>query len=221
MLQVKNRAKSTLASDITATDTSLSVATGDGTKFPSKTPFHITIDDEIMEVTGTSGDTFTIGTRGAEGTTATAHNAGAVVELNVTAAIIQELQDGKLSAVVDDTSPQLGGELDAGAHSIGFTQQAITSSSGAATIDWKLGNKASITLTENVTFTFNAPSNPGNLILVMIQDSTGGRTATWPSNVKWVGGTAPTLSTAANAVDIIAFYFDGTNYYGQASLNFS
>ena len=34
-------------------------------------------------------------------------------------------------------------------------------------------------------------------------------------------GVAPTLSTAANAVDIISFLYDGTNFYGTASLNFA
>jgi hypothetical protein len=41
----------------------------------------------------------------------------------------------------------------------------------------------------------------------------------------WVGGGTdetgePTLSTGVNDVDIISFYFDGTNYYGVASLGF-
>jgi hypothetical protein len=45
--------------------------------------------------------------------------------------------------------------------------------------------------------------------------------ATFTSNVKWAGSTPPTLSTGANAVDILTFYYDGTtNYYGVASLNF-
>ncbi|MBC8437046.1 hypothetical protein H8D85_01835 [bacterium] len=53
------------------------------------------------------------------------------------------------------------------------------------------------------------------------QDDPGGHTITWDNNVKWAGGTAPTLSTGANAIDILSFYFDGTTYYGVASLDFS
>ncbi len=128
---------------------------------------------------------------------------------------------GALANVVDDTSPQLGGELDCQAHSIGFTQQSLTSSSGACTIDWRLGNKAAITLSENVTFTFTAPSKPSNLLIKLVQDGTGGRTVVWPASVKWVGGQTPTLSSGAGSVDICSFYFDGTNYYGVASLNFA
>ena len=138
----------------------------------------------------------------------------------VTSAIQTQL-NGKLANIVEDTTPQLGGELDAQAHSIGFTEQSITSSAGSATINWKNGNKASITLIENVTFTFTAPSKPCNILLKLVQDAIGSRTVTFPSSVKWAGGTAPTLSTAANSIDIVTFYYDGTNYYGTASFNFA
>lgn len=129
--------------------------------------------------------------------------------------------NSKLSSLSDDTSPQLGGELDAGAHSIGFTLKDWGNSGTALTIDWRLGNKHKVTLTDNCTFTFTDPSKPGNFVLMLVQDATGGRTVTWPANCKWAGGTAPTLSTAANAIDIVSFFYDGTNYYGVASLNFS
>jgi len=90
-LQIKNNAKSYLASSITAEDTSLTLVSGGGSKFPSSTPFHISIDDEIIKVIAVNGDTFTI-ERGAEGTTPASHSAGASVELRITAGIIQELQ---------------------------------------------------------------------------------------------------------------------------------
>ena len=91
MLQIKNFAKSTLAAGITATDTSLSVATGEGAKFPDA-PFRIIIDSEIIEVGAKSGDTFSSLIRGVEGTTAAAHAAGASVELRIFASILQELE---------------------------------------------------------------------------------------------------------------------------------
>jgi len=129
--------------------------------------------------------------------------------------------NGKLDDVVEDTTPELGGEMDCGAHSIGFTQQSTTGD-GTTTIDWKLGNKFKFTFgAMNETFTFTAPTNPGNFLLVLIQDGTGSRTATWPGTVKWVGGTAPTLSTAGSSIDIASFYWDGTNYFGVASLAFA
>lgn len=126
-----------------------------------------------------------------------------------------------LKNLVEDTTPQLGGELDCQAHSIGFTLQTATGD-GTTTIDWKLGNKFKFTFGAfNETFTFTAPSNPCNLMLMLVQDTTGSRTATWPATVRWAGGSAPTLSTAANAIDIVSFFYDGTNYYGVDSLAFS
>ena len=126
-----------------------------------------------------------------------------------------------LANVSEDASPELGGEMDAGAHTIGFTQQSATGD-GTTTIDWKLGNKFEFTFgAANETFTFTAPSNPCNILLKMIQDGTGSRTATWPATVKWPAGTAPTLTTTASAVDIISFYFDGINYYGSSTLAFA
>lgn len=94
-------------------------------------------------------------------------------------------------------------------------------SSTADTIDWTAGNKQKSTLTGNCTFTFTAPSGPCSLILKLVQDATGSRTVTWPTAVHWPGGTAPTLTTTANKVDIISFYFDGSVYYGNYSLNFT
>lgn len=89
-LRVTNNAGSTLAAGITNTATSLTVAAGHGARFPT-TNFHVTIGDEIVLCTTRSGDVFTI-VRAREGTTATAHSAGASVELRVTAQIVRETQ---------------------------------------------------------------------------------------------------------------------------------
>ncbi len=123
--------------------------------------------------------------------------------------------------IVTDTTPELGGEMDAGAHTIGFTQQTATGD-GTTTIDWKLGNKFFFTYgAQNDTFTFTAPSNPCNLLLVLKQDGGGSRTPTWPATVKWpTAGTEPTWSSGGGEIDIVSFYYDGTSYFGQAGLDF-
>jgi len=129
-----------------------------------------------------------------------------------------------LANISEDASPELGGEMDCGAHSIGFTQQTATYDETTTTVDWRLGNKASMTFgAGNIgTFAFTNPSNPCNLLLKLIQDATGSRVVTaWDADVKWPAGTAPTLTTTANAVDIVSFYYDGTNYHGNSSLAFS
>ena len=35
------------------------------------------------------------------------------------------------------------------------------------------------------------------------------------SQIKWAGGTVPTPSSTSGAVDILAYYVDGTDIYGQ------
>lgn len=105
---------------------------------------------------------------------------------------------------------------------VGFSSEVDNGNSGASdTIDWGAGNKQKSTLTDDCTFTFTDPSKPCNLILVLVQDGTGSRDPSWPASVKWADGTEPTWSTGASDIDIVAFYFDGTNYYGQAATNFS
>lgn len=125
-----------------------------------------------------------------------------------------------LNAVNEDTSPSLGGELNSGEHSIGFTEKVTVPVSGVANIDWKTSNKQLFILTDNSTLTFTPPSNPCNLLLRIKQDSAGGKALTLPT-VKWPNGEAPTFTTTAHAVDILSLYYDGLYYYGMASLNFS
>jgi hypothetical protein len=89
------------------------------------------------------------------------------------------------------------------------------------TIDWNSGQKQRVILGGNVTFSFTDPPGPCNLMLKMSQDATPPRDPVWPASVLWAGGAEPTWSVGASDVDIIAFYFDGTNYYAVGSLDFS
>ncbi len=89
-LVVKNRAISTLASDITDSATSLTLATGEGANFPSTFPFHITMQDEIASCTARATDVLTIA-REVQGTTKAAHVAGVSVQLRKTAKEITDL----------------------------------------------------------------------------------------------------------------------------------
>jgi hypothetical protein len=54
--------------------------------------------------------------------------------------------------------------------------------------------------------------------LIITQDSTGSRTATFgtdtSTSVKFAGGT-PALSTASNSIDVVTIFNDGTNYLGN------
>lgn len=87
------------------------------------------------------------------------------------------------------------------------------------TFNAALSRHQEITLTNNVTSsTITNPQTGLELIITLIQDATGGRTFTWPANVKLAGGTV-TLSGATKR-DTLTLRYNGTNWYEIArSLN--
>jgi hypothetical protein len=126
----------------------------------------------------------------------------------------------KLESVSEDTSPQLGGELDCQAHSVGFTLQTATGD-GTTTIDWRLGNIVFFTFgAMNETFTFTAPSKPCGLHLIMKQDAAGSRAAIFPT-IYCANGTAITLSTAGNSIDVVSLVWTGSIYLVMAANGFA
>ena len=90
-LKIKNRAISSLASDVTDVATSWTLATGEGAKFPAIGNFHVTCEDEIVKCTSRSTDVLTI-VRAQEGTSAVAHTSGKAVQLRITAGLLTEMR---------------------------------------------------------------------------------------------------------------------------------
>ena len=85
-----------------------------------------------------------------------------------------------------------------------------------ATQDWALTANQVATLTLTANTTFDAPTQMVDgafYSLIIIQDGTGSRTASWNTVFKWAAGTAPTLTTTASAKDIFVWRSDGTNMY--------
>ena len=101
----------------------------------------------------------------------------------------------------------------------------MTTLSDGANISWDLSANQVATVTLAGNRTLDAPSNQvagATYILIVKQDGTGSRTLnTSASAYKFPGGTEPTLSTGANAVDILTFVSDGSSMLGVAQLNFS
>jgi hypothetical protein len=102
---------------------------------------------------------------------------------------------------------------------------AITALTSAATITIDLDNTNfySVTLDTNATF-----ANPSNVTvgqagsIFITQDGTGSRTASWGANWKFAGGTAPTLTTTAAAVDRIDYVVkSATEIHAVATLNYT
>ena len=108
-----------------------------------------------------------------------------------------------------------------------ITEKIVTASTSGTTltIDVRDGSVFVITLGHNIgTLTLNnaVSSYASQFVLKIKQDGTGGRSFAWGS-VKWAGGTAPTVSSGANDIDVyILSTLDGSNWYGfNAGQDFS
>jgi hypothetical protein len=90
----------------------------------------------------------------------------------------------------------------------------------ASSLTWNVGTfeTAKVTLTGNLTSLTITNAVAGHAyILILTQDATGSRTATFGSSFKFVGGTAPVLTATANRTDVLCAFYDGVNF--QAVLN--
>ena len=159
--------------------------------------------------------------------------------------------DGHLSVVADGhvefDNCAVGFDKLAGTFS---TSGVIGDGNDSTDIDFRLSNKYELELTNNISGTGEFinlifPATSGNFLLVISQDNSGSRTiasAGWvvyqsdggtkatnaafadgtDGDVRWAGGSAPTLTTTEDKADIISFYWDADNQtcFGTASLNF-
>jgi hypothetical protein len=101
---------------------------------------------------------------------------------------------------------------------------AVGSTGGSVILNWDNSNIQTLTLTDNITtLTKSNPIDGGVYTLFLTQGGTGGKTVSWGTDVEWPGGTPPTLSPAAGAIDAVSLvYIAGiTGYFGNANLNFS
>ena len=103
-----------------------------------------------------------------------------------------------------------------------FAATALTITSG--TVPWDLAENQVATLTVTTNSTMNTPTNPqaGSTYVMIVTQGTGGsNTLSFSTAYKFVGGSAPVLSTGSAQVDVLSFVSNGTVLYGVASQNFS
>ena len=130
-----------------------------------------------------------------------------------------------------------GNEINLGSSCVGFNQLEPTYDATTTVVDFRHSNKQNLTFgSGSIThLTLYFPLVSGNFQLLIKQDGTGSRTITnykvyefdessadGSAAVKFAGGSNPTLTTAANHVDILSFYWDADNEiaYGVATLDF-
>ena len=159
---------------------------------------------------------------------------------------IHEVSDDKIQFIVGDDGDIMlqleekgadGNEVSFGSSCVGFTQLEPTYDATDTLVDFRHSNKQFVTFgSGNITnLNLYFPLVSGNFVLLIKQDGTGSRTITnykvrefdesladGASSVKFAGGSNPTLTTDANHVDILSFYWDADNEiaYGVATLDF-
>ena len=83
---------------------------------------------------------------------------------------------------------------------------SVAVASSAVSLDFSTGNNFTTILNGNVSIANPTTPQPGQSGIIYIrQDGTGSRTMSFNSNWDFAGGTAPTLSTAASAVDALIY----------------
>ena len=105
---------------------------------------------------------------------------------------------------------------------VGATINDIGNSGTTKTVNWNDGNVQFLDMTGNVTLTLSNPIS-GFAYTLVIKQGAGSQTVTWPAAVKWPGGTAPTLSVGAAAIDVVTLVYNGldSEYLAASNLNFS
>jgi len=179
---------------------------------------------------GASTPVFNINTSGNIGVGTTTPNASAICDITSTTKGVlfprmtttqkNAIASPAAGLVVYDSTAKSPGYYD-GAN-WGYTGGALqntTGNGGTLNVSFAAGNIVNLTLNATTTLAF-ANSVIGTYIIQVTQSAGGGSSLVYPASVKWSGGTAPTLSTAVGKTDILTFYYDGTNYYGNYSLNY-
>lgn len=173
---------------------------------------------QILSTNGAGALTWTNG--GISVTTTTTNT-----NYNIMTTSIMGNTSGVTTSYIDSTSGKFAynpssGVLTVPALNFKYVTEPAYALTYAATITPNVANGTvqTITLTGNVTFSaFTSPVAGQSLTLIVKQDATGSRTLT--STMKFAGGTK-TLSTAANSVDIISVFYDGTTYWASLSTDF-
>lgn len=121
----------------------------------------------------------------------------------------------KVKAYVDTS---VGGSFTAAT----FTEklQLLTTSEASLDVNFVNGNVVAFTLTRDITLSFTAlasSSVPQSRTVSFIITNGGAFSITWPSNITWLNGTAPTLK--ASGIDIVTLISpnEGINWYAVES----
>ena len=111
------------------------------------------------------------------------------------------------------TIPQITGDL-------GSSPPFSYGDTGTAeTLTLRNGPTQVATLTGNCTFSMPTPASDASFVLLLLTGA-GSFTATF-TGVKWPAGFAPVITTTASRMDLLSFFSDGTNWYGNFAQDYT
>lgn len=134
-----------------------------------------------------------------------------------------------LKDLIDDTNPQLGGNLEGQGRDISEVNLKDYSEAhnnigsiggGTQDIDLILGNSVSATVdTSTTTFTFSNATAPGtNCGFTLVLENGGSQDVVWPASVKWSEAAIPILTESGT--DILVFFTidGGIGWHGALAI---
>ena len=100
---------------------------------------------------------------------------------------------------------------------------AIGTVTSSNTLSLTSGTVQTVTLTASTACTFTMPTATAgkSFILIVTQAATTGNGTAVFTSVKFPGGTAPTITAAAGAIDILTFVANGTSWFGTYAQAFA
>ena len=136
---------------------------------------------------------------------------------NLATAVTDETGSGSL---VFGTSPTLSNPTVTNYVETYYNIGTVTST---VTLNLANGTFQNLTLTSATALTVTMPTATAgkSFILIVRQPASGTATTVTFTGVKWPASTAPTITATLSRADIIAFFSDGTNWYGSAVQNFT
>jgi hypothetical protein len=136
---------------------------------------------------------------------------------NLASAVTDETGSG---ALVFGTTPTLSNPTITNYVETYYNIGTVTST---VTLDLANGTFQNLTLTSATALTVTMPTATAgkSFILIVRQPASGTATTVTFTGVKWPASTAPTITATLSRADILAFFYDGTNWYGSFVQNFT
>jgi len=174
----------------------------------------------VVGITATGGFTGNVtgNVSGSAGSATTATTANALNAAN-SYSVVGITASGAITAVGLTSSSGL--TVNSGVSSLqgAATPTSVLTYGATTTVNCSLSNAFRVVMTGNITtLTINNAADGQGITIRFKQDATGGRTVAWPASFRWNGGSIPSLSTAANSIDMLTAAYDSADSTWVATL---